>query len=161
MKKPSYIDNRRSFLKKSTGFTLLEVLIALTILSIGLLGLAAMQTMAISAGQGGYLRTQAVWQIYDITDRMRANSSGVKSNYYDNIDSGTVSLPTSCNPCDDLGRANWDAYDWATSVQNTLPTGTATVTGDGTNFTITITWFDPSSRDDTTQTQTLSVGVEL
>jgi type IV pilus assembly protein PilV len=55
------------------GFTLLEVLIALLVLSIGLLGLAALQTTGLRSNQMASMRTLVSQFAYDISDRMRAN----------------------------------------------------------------------------------------
>ena len=56
-----------------SGFTLLEVLVALVILSIGLLGLAGLQAASLRYNHSSYLRSQATLIAYDIVDRMRAN----------------------------------------------------------------------------------------
>jgi len=64
------------------GFTLLEVLIALLVLSIGLLGLAALQTTGLRSNQMASMRTIATQAAYDITDRMRANPVGVAADEY-------------------------------------------------------------------------------
>jgi type IV pilus assembly protein PilV len=61
--------------KHQCGFTLLEVLIALLVLSIGLLGLAALQTIGLRSNQMASTRTTATQLAYDITDRMRANEA--------------------------------------------------------------------------------------
>lgn len=55
------------------GFSLLEILVAIIVLSIGLLGLAGLQVSGMKANQGAYLRTQANALAYDIIERMRAN----------------------------------------------------------------------------------------
>ena len=55
------------------GFTLLEVMVALVVLSVGLLGLAALQTATVRFNQNAYLRSQATNFAYDLADRMRAN----------------------------------------------------------------------------------------
>jgi len=68
--------------KRQCGFTLLEVLIALLILSIGLLGLAALQTTGLRSNQMASMRTLATEAAYDITDRMRANPTGVAAGEY-------------------------------------------------------------------------------
>ena len=61
--------------RKQDGFTLLEVLIALLVLSIGLLGLAALQTVGLRSNQMANLRTLATQRAYDISDQMRATRS--------------------------------------------------------------------------------------
>ena len=60
-------------IKYLNGFTLLEVMIALLILSIGLLGLAALQATSLKINHGALLRTQATFLTYDMMDRLRAN----------------------------------------------------------------------------------------
>ncbi|MCC5865121.1 MAG: type IV pilus modification protein PilV [Wenzhouxiangella sp.] len=59
----------------SSGVTLIEVLIAVLVLSIGLLGLAALQGVALQSGQAAYYRSQATAIAYEAADFMRANYS--------------------------------------------------------------------------------------
>lgn len=65
------------------GFTLIEVMVALLVLSIGLLGLAALQTAALRDGQRAELRTRAVQAASDMVERMRANPAGTAAGRYD------------------------------------------------------------------------------
>jgi type IV pilus assembly protein PilV len=65
-----------------SGFSLLEVLIALLVLSIGLLGLAALQTTSLRSNEMASMRTTATQLAYDISDRMRANPAGVTAGSY-------------------------------------------------------------------------------
>jgi len=69
-------------IQRQQGFTLLEVLIALLILSIGLLGLAALQTTSLRSNQMASMRTTATQLAYDMSDRMRANPAGVTAGEY-------------------------------------------------------------------------------
>ena len=59
--------------KHLSGFTLLEVMIALLVLSIGLLGIAALQANSLKVNHGAYQRSQAIFLAYDMMDRLRAN----------------------------------------------------------------------------------------
>jgi len=68
--------------QNQSGFSLLEVLIALLVLSIGLLGLAALQTTSLRSNEMASMRTTATQLAYDISDRMRANPAGVAANGY-------------------------------------------------------------------------------
>lgn len=72
--------------KHQKGFSLVEILVALLILSIGLLGLAALQTTSLKFNTDSYMRTQATYFVYDIIDRMRANSDSV-------VAGGTYDVP--------------------------------------------------------------------
>ncbi len=58
---------------KQQGFSLLELMIAILILAIGLLGMAAMQSVALSSNQEAQIRVQALAIAEDLSSRMRAN----------------------------------------------------------------------------------------
>lgn len=100
------------------GFTMIEVLVALLVLSIGMLGLAALQITALKFNQGAYQRTQAVYQVYDMIDRIRANSVGKTGGLYEDIALGMLPATppdcaaTSCTPAE---MADYDIYQWNTS----------------------------------------------
>jgi type IV pilus assembly protein PilV len=109
--------------KRQCGFTLLEVLIALLVLSIGLLGLAALQTIGLRSNTMASFRTQATQIAYDIADRIRANPKGEE--FYDlpTIDDGPGTPPAQA--CDDPARttacgseemANFDMTQWRAAV---------------------------------------------
>ena len=105
----------------SDGFTLIEVLVALIVVSIGLLGLAGLQATSVRFNQQAYLRSQAVQQAYDMADRIRANARGMWDGDYDDID-GTESDPacidTDCSPAD---LATTDAVAWNAQNVSVLP----------------------------------------
>lgn len=58
---------------RQSGFSLLEVLIAVLVLSFGLLGIAGMQAAALRNNQSAAERSQVVFMTYSILDAMRAN----------------------------------------------------------------------------------------
>lgn len=62
------------------GVTLIEILITLLVLAVGLLGLAALQSVSLRAGQISLNRTQAVNLAYEVIDHARANRSQVALN---------------------------------------------------------------------------------
>lgn len=131
------------------GFTLLEVLITLVIMAIGLLGLARLQLAGLGQTHGSYLRSQAIHFAYDMADRMRANPQGIEDGDYDSITSTPASY-TDCETttCTTSQLATFDAYQWRTAIEATttgLPGGSGTVSGSGTSsdFTITISWYEP------------------
>lgn len=59
--------------RRHAGFTLIEVLIAILVMSIGLLGFALLQTMSVRFTQSANYRTQATNLTYELMDQMRAN----------------------------------------------------------------------------------------
>ncbi len=64
---------------RATGFTLLEVLIAVFVLAIGVLGLAALQITSKQAGAEAAQRTIAAHLAFDLLERMRLSARGTPS----------------------------------------------------------------------------------
>lgn len=113
--------------QRARGFSMLEVLVALLVLSVGLLGLAALQTMGLKFNTQSYQRTQAVLNAYDIIDRIRANPNGILTGGYDDIgkNDAVPTLPT-C-PCSPAQMANYDIAQWKTSLTGVLTQGKGAV----------------------------------
>ena len=65
--------------KTQSGFTLLEVMVAIVVLSLGLLGLAGLQAASLRNNQAAYYRGIATQQTYDMADRIRANLAGARA----------------------------------------------------------------------------------
>lgn len=121
------------------GFTLLEVLIALLILSVGLLGIAGLQLTSLRSNNSAYLRSQATILAYDILDRMHANRAQAQSGGYNITITGTSSLPSAGS----TNQADEDLNKWGTNVLNTLPSANASVNVATDNtVTVSISWDD-------------------
>ncbi len=71
-----------SSLRPERGFTLIEILVAVLVLSFGLLGLAMLQATGLRFNTDSYLRSQATILAYDLIDRMRANKAGADAGNY-------------------------------------------------------------------------------
>jgi len=141
-------DIRKSFPGTQRGFTLLEVLIALLVLSIGLLGLAALQTIGLRSNQMGSMRTIATQLAYDISDRMRANPDGLTTAnqyYVIAVTDPKPDLDPNCDAttCTTAELADFDLSQWRSRVEG-LPGGlssiTQTTSGGFTTHTITVHW---------------------
>src|SRR5262249_35342404 len=65
------------------GFSLIEVLVALVILSVGLLGIAAMVSESLKSKDSSYYHTQALNLANAMLDRMRANRDTATNSGYD------------------------------------------------------------------------------
>ena len=131
----------------SGGFTLLEVLIALVVLSIGLLGIAGLQGVGLRSSHGAYLSSQASLLAYDMADRIRANPQSLTT--YGGFTSTTVDC--TAPPVTPLAAA--DMAQWACAVEALLPNGVGTITGVAgvgvTSYTITIQWEDLQAEEST------------
>jgi type IV pilus assembly protein PilV len=113
---------------RQSGFTLLEILVAIVVLSIGLLGLAALQVVSLNNNQVAYYRSIASQQAYDMADRMRANLDGIGAGNYSDL---TAVLPVdpACilAGCTSAQMATTDHFQWLTNNARLLPGGTGTV----------------------------------
>ena len=141
---------------KIQGFTLLEVLIAMVIFAVGMLGLAGMQGVALKDNNDAYMRSQAVFFAYDMGDRIRANPGYWDTNIMQvDASTGDAALladkniveafgvypfcstddpPTAAvgtNPpafCTSQQLAEYDWYRVRTDIINALPNGVLTIT---------------------------------
>jgi len=111
-------------MKNSDSFALTEVLVALLVLGIGLLGMAGLQGGSVRANHTAQLRSLATQQVQDMADRIRANPEGVTAGVYDAINippSSTLTNPGACtSSCAPAAMAAWDTFDWGTANQQLL-----------------------------------------
>ncbi len=125
--------------------TLIEVLVALIILSVGLLGLAALQTSGVKFSQDAYIRSQATTLAYDVIERMRINRDwALNGDYSSTEDYGAADSTNNCS-FDSITTAN-AILCWRVAIRESLPGGSLEVSEpDGTygnEFTITVSWSD-------------------
>lgn len=131
---------------RQQGATLIEVLVAMLILSVGLLGLAGMQMTALQSNHSAYYRSQATVLAYDVIDRMRANRADALNGVYD-----TALKNQACDP--DLTPsgtlAQRDVAEWLNSLSCLLSADArGSVVRNGRLFTISIEWNDNRGRID-------------
>lgn len=155
------------------GFTLLEVLITVLILSIGLLGLAGLQLSALKLNDSAERRSQATILAYDILDRMRANRTAAEAGAYD-IDTGaTAPSSATCvgtgSSCDAAGMRNSDLFEWHEALKDRLPSGSGVIATSGATppvITITVRWNEQKAdqaakADRTTPTTTTMKSMQI
>jgi len=104
--------------KFQQGVGLLEILIAVILMSMGFLAAARMQVEGMRFSQSAYHQSQAYFLANDMIDRMRSNISGVESGFY----TGATTKSDASNPacdvvqCSPLGIARQDIYDWSAAL---------------------------------------------
>jgi type IV pilus assembly protein PilV len=125
--------------RASAGFTLIEVLVALIVLSVGLLGLAALQQNAVKFNHGAELASQATSLAYDIVDRMRANRRAALNGAYDGQDF-LGALPACNAAVAGATIAERDISAWRKALICALPLGNGRIERNAAAVTITIRW---------------------
>lgn len=116
------------------GAGLIEVLIAVLVMAVGMLGIAAMQATALRNSQSALERSQAVVQSYSIIDAMRANRDIALAGGY---------VMDSCTPPTAGTLATADQNAWITSLHLALgEDACGEITRNGDIFSITVQWDD-------------------
>ena len=130
---------------RQSGFSLLEVLVAVLIMSIGLAGLAGMQALGVKNNHSAYHRSQATVLAYDMADRMRANTSTVGNYLTSHMTLTSANIQADCQStsgCTAVNLAKNDLYEWRTALNAALPFPTGEITLAGTIYTINVSWDD-------------------
>lgn len=129
---------------RSSGFTLIEVLIALIVMSIGMLGIAGLYVHSMQAGRTSLLHHNAVTLAGDVADRIRANPTAAVAYAGAGADNNCVGGGINCTPAE---MAANDIFFWDMQADDTLPTGTVTIDFDNTvvppEYEIEVAWVEP------------------
>jgi len=155
------LKNKMTYPQKSqTGATLLEVLIATVVISIGLLGLAGLQVKSVQNNYNAYIRSQASLLASDLAERMRASPQQLDNYLINNF----ANAPLVCNNAfdnNDLNTAAKDLNQWRNTVACLLPEANARVVrplANSNRINIDIRWNDPRTGN---AAETLSYTTEI
>ncbi|MSQ68554.1 MAG: type IV pilus modification protein PilV [Gammaproteobacteria bacterium] len=129
--------------RQAAGFTLIEVLIAVVVFAIGLLGIAGLQVAGMRFSHGSQLRSVATMQAENMADHLRANRAGVLAGAYNQTSNMPTSYSKDCDTssCTSSELATFHLVAWNSHVANgkpkesnadMLPSGTGTVCIDST-----------------------------
>lgn len=126
------------------GMTMIEVMIALLILAVGLLGMASLQVRAVQDTSNNSYRSIGLYYANDMADRIRANAGGVTAGSYSSAAGGAqkanCSNTTGCGSSD---MAINDKWEWQQNITRSLPQGAGTLAIDANNIvTVTVSWLD-------------------
>jgi type IV pilus assembly protein PilV len=123
------------------GFSLVEALVSLVVISVGMIGMAALYGQGLGAGRTAMYRTIAVNLAADMADRIRVNRLAGAAY------GGTAATADGCGPdsdgCTPAEMAASDLFIWNEQIGAQLPAASGTVAfaaGDPATFTITVTW---------------------
>lgn len=139
-----------------TGFAMLEVLITMLLMTLALLGTAAMQAYGVKVTQGAQFRGQAVLIAADLMERIEANNVGAIGGNYVATSLDSVSAPDcTANRCSPSEIAQYDLDAIRQNLAMQLPGGTAQIamTGAGPfTYTVTLTWQERSFKSKSSRT---------
>lgn len=159
------------------GFALLEVLVAILVVSFGMLGLAGLQARTAKMKVNSWARSAASVQFSDIADRVRANPDQAGSDYaaagaatsvsaYSYVASWTAqsgAVPAITNDCSTTActaadRASYDILLWRNEVRRQFPQGSVRLTGNrAAGVVATVAWFDKEFVDTANTLQTSAI----
>lgn len=146
--------------KQQRGFSLVEVLIALIIMSVGMLGIATLFVQSMQAGRTSMFRHHAVTMAGDVADRIRANPRAGIAYVGLGADNGCVGTGNDCN---EAAMAAHDILLWDAQAAESLPNGTVTVTYNDVvappEYTIRIDWDEPGEDPNAPLNYTITIPV--
>jgi type IV pilus assembly protein PilV len=151
---------------RERGVSMVEALVALVVLSIGMLGIASLYVASLQAGRTALLRTQAITLVNDMVDRIRSNS--VARDAYDLAAYGGEPSEQGCvageDNCSFTALAEDDLARWLVAVDDALPAPTGEVTVDPADvptspdvYVVTVSWREPGDPTDLRYSSTLSM----
>ena len=147
--------------RHQTGVSLVEALVALVVLSVGMLGIAGLYLESLRSNRTALSRTSAVMLVNDMADRIRGNRAGL-AGYAMVVGTAPATGGPNCSTvlCTPAQLAAWDMAQWYAAVIATLPNGpagttvprasityTAAVGTTPARYVIFATWLDTGSTD--------------
>lgn len=143
-------------LKKNSGFSLIEVMIAVFVFATGILGIAGLQLKGLNMLSNSNSVSVAMLGINDLADRMRANPTGITDGAYDSLDQD-VTNPNCGTSCTSSELAQLDVFSVYSQLDTGLPSATLSVSNVGNDiFTIEVTWLERVGENSETKTHRVS-----
>jgi len=157
MPTPLDMNNYSPLLRRlQAGISMIEVLVSLTIVAFGVLGLLGLQARAMSFQRDSFDRRTAAEMVAQLGERIRANHTGLTDGSYGGLAHDWSSLtPTSITPCQnvancqaaELAQRDWD--QWIIEYRRRSPGSTAYTQWDGVNdprsILLSVGWSEPQS----------------
>ncbi len=109
------------------GVGLIEVMIAVLVLGVGLLGILTLQNNALKLNQVSYYYSQASVMVSDITEKVRSNIASSNSYSLSFGETPTSNVDCIATPCRSEQLAQWQLAQWRSRVAQMFPSGDAQI----------------------------------
>lgn len=113
--------------KSSGGFSLIEILVAIVIVSMGLLAYAGLQMTGLSQTHAALFRSQAAISTHDMADRLRSNLPGTLAGGYRTLETDSLAMPNCAAGCIPFDLAVRDLKIWQNLLSQHLPLASGVV----------------------------------
>lgn len=154
-------DGKRTWAASQSGVGLIEVMVAVLVLSIGFLGIAALQVMSLSTNNSAMARSMATISSYSILDAMRADAAVAEAGTYNTtVKAGTGSCPAAGATFQGIQLNAWCTQLGSTLGAQDSTTGSISCSGTG-DCTVTITFDDSRAGAGGTAAQTVTARAML
>jgi type IV pilus assembly protein PilV len=134
--------------KTQSGSSLIEVVVALFVLAIGMLGVMSMQVKSMQFNQSAYYYSQAVFLANEILENMRSSPS-IANTYLIGLDEKAPEIKKDCEAedvtCTALEQRDYNLYQWRSNIEKTLVSGKSSVARIGNFYAITVQFDDSRS----------------
>ena len=137
--------------RSQAGATMIEVLVSFVIFAFGMLGVAGLQTKALSMSQASLMRSQASALTDDIIERLRADRANAMAGNWNSSADELAADISATGPLSDT-----DLRAWKTDLEAALPDGRARINVATGVVEVLITWNDSRGRDDNTVFRTVT-----
>lgn len=135
-------------MRSEHGSSLIEVVVALFVLAVGMLGVLSMQVKSMQFNQSAYYYSQAVYLANEILESMRSNRS-VANTYLIELDESTPTPSKDCGAqgitCTPAELRSYNISQWRTNITSTLSSGKSSIQRNGDFYAITVQFDDSRS----------------
>ena len=164
--KANDMNNMQRSPSSQRGITIIEVLVAMLILAVGLLGMASLQVRAVSDTSNSSFRSIAIFYANDLADRIRSTPAGSYGAHTTSKGSAANAGTKTDNclkiaGCSPAAMVNHDYWEWENNIELALPDGAGEVALNGDVYTVTVSWNARVQAEDADGNQTNTATSEV